>query len=477
MQIGTQGWDVPVKRELSINTLPEKVFVQGPFGHQTAIHDYEYSGDAPARLHSAIDDLLTGTHGKQNFINLFYSLPEIFAPIHEIASRVAYANWQLRRNMDDGVDYNNKYFNKLFSQPNPLMSMQQFVYQAVCYEYLTGANLEYINCPSTLTQDYTNILSWNNIPTQKVKFNKKPVDPYSATSLTDFIDSYEIIGSRKFESEKVMMMAFQDLNSGNALDGFCSPLLGAKKPITNLLAVYEARGTIYIKRGALGFVVSKKSDESGLISLTPKEHREVQQEFQNTYGLTGGKNTVGVTSSPVEFIKTAMSIAELQPFDETLADAVAIYATLRVPKHLVPSKDNSTFANADTDITSFYNNVIIQTANRYAQMWTNRFNIPNRYIFADFSHVAELQQNRKDKAAIDQIYGNVYLQRFTSGVGTLNEWITANDGVKSVLPLYDKKIFELDAEQLALVNSVLNLKAVSTGTPGSRQGTEKPAIE
>lgn len=477
--IGFHGWDVSHKRDALPDDSNRPVLVQGPFGDQIPFPvNYEYSGDAPARLSRTIDNLLYGPYNRQNFINLFYCLPEVFAPVNEIASRVADCVWQLRRKMDDAIIDNDTDFNRLFSTPNPLMSHKQLIYQAICYEILTGANLEYLNIPSTLPQTYSNIITWSNIPTQSVSINKKNgVDPYSATTIEDFVNYYEANG-RRFAPENVINVTNHDLLTGNKVDGYVSQLIGAKLAIKNLLPVYEARGVIYIKRGALGFIVSKKSDESGLISLTPKEKDETQNEFQNTYGLQAGKHQVGVTSAPVDFIKTAMSIKELQPFDETLADALAIYAVLRVPRHLCPSKEQSTYANADADMKSFYSDTIIPLANKYAQIWTARFNIPNRYIFADFSDIAILQEDKKDKASVDQINGNVYLQRWTSGVCTLNDWIVANGGIAVTgIDIYDKKLFELTPEELETVKGVINLKAVSTGTPSKTGSPEKPTIE
>lgn len=457
------------------------VFVQGPFGDQSPFPiNYEYSGDAPAKLNRTFDNLLYGPYNKQNFINLFYSLPEIFAPVNEIATRVADAVWQLRSNRDDSIQTNDADFNRLFSSPNPLMSHKQLTYQAICYEILTGQNLEFFNIPSTLPQTYQNVITWSNIPTQSVTVNKKDgVDPYTATTIEDFINYYESVNGRKFDPKNVLNITNHDLITGNRIDGYVSQLIGAKLAIRNLLPVYEARGVIYIKRGALGFVVSRKQDDSGTISLTPKEKDETQQEFQNTYGLSGNKNLVGVTSAPVDFIKTAMSIKELQPFDETLADALAIYAVLRVPRHLCPSKEQSTYANADADMKSFYGDTIIPMANKYVDKWTTFLKIPNRYIYPDFSKVAILQEDRKEKAGVDQINGNVYLQRFTSGVCTLNDWIVANGDIAVTgIALYDKRIFEMDVTEMETVNKVLNIKAQSSGTPTSSERTvEKPVIE
>lgn len=459
MQITASGWDNIQTRSVDF---PSKVFIE-----EDGKGIFEYSQVAPPLLAMTydIESILEGAYGRDNFINLFYLLPEIFAPVNEIASRVADAVWQLRKSWNDEVDYSNKTFNRLFSQPNPMMSLKQLVWQACCYELLTGANVEYFNKPSTLTNDFENILSWWNLPTNRLCIEKKQgVDIYSSTKINDLVTGYSITENgrkRDFAIQNVLPFMNYDLSKGNEVDRFKSPLCGARLAIKNLLPVYEARGVIYIKRGALGFLVSKKSDESGLISLTKGEKEEAQREYSRSYGLNAGQNQVGVAAAPLEFIKTSMSIQELQPFEETLADAVAIYATLKVPRHLVPSKDASTFANAAADMKSFYGNVIIPMANRYAEAWTNYFNIDRHYVYADFSMVPELQENRKEKAEVDKTNGAVWLQRWSSGVCNLNEWITSFEGDPGKGNIYEKKIFDLTPEELATVKEYINLKVLT----------------
>lgn len=469
------GKDI-VKRNASIE-VPEKVFIeyqnqQMPGGGDT----WEYSEIEPANFRGGydIEDILYGAYGRQNFITLFYCIPEIFAPVNEIACRVAEATWQLCSTSNDAVDYKNKAFNRLFEKPNPLMTMKQFVWQSVCYDILTGASFQYLNKPSTLPDEFDSVLSWWNAPTHKVKIDKKKnVDIYSATKLEDFINKITVCEDgreRVMDIKNVMPFIKFDLQQGNQVDKFKSDLKGAEIAIKNLLPVYEARGVIYVKRGALGFLVSKKSDASGLVSLTPKEKSEAQAEYQGTYGLVRGKNQVGVSSAPVEYIPTSMSIQELQPFEETLADANVIYKTLRVPKHFVPSKDNSTFNNAESDTRAFYDDVILPYANKYAQGWNEKFAIPNRYIKADFSHIAVLKSNKKDDAVVNKTNGATMLERWQNGVISLNEWIMSFDGEKGIGDIYEKKIFDLSPEQIDLVKNIINLK--SNGTTSQNQGTQ-----
>lgn len=426
-----------------------------------------------------INSLLNGFYSRQNFITLFSCLPEIGAPIHEIASRVADTTFQLRKDWNDEIDYSNATFNRIFEKPNPLFSFKDVVYGMVCNEILTGRMFQYMNVPDTLGAfDFDNLLALWNLPAQDVTVKmKRGFDLYSATEISDLVQEIESpapqpfgYGLRKFSPEKVMMIFHTFLESPYDLNNGAPLIMSAEKPISNLIPVYEARGNIYIKRGQLGYFVSNKSDSSGNIALTKTEKMEVIKDMQQTYGITNGKNPFGITSQPVDFKRTSMSIQELQPFEETLSDACAIYAVLRVPRHLVPSKDQSTFANADADMKSFYSNVINPWADRYAQIWTSGFRLPEkrRYICADNSKVPEMQENKKEKSQTENMEGNTYMQRFLGGVATLNEWRIATGNKKSANPLYDKLIFDMTPEELDTVKKVYNIKTLK-----SDNGTSK----
>jgi hypothetical protein len=469
----------PVKETPPINIetrssdfeVPEKVFIDRDG------RGLEYSFDD-----ARIDALLGGYYADNNFIQLFYCLPEIAAAVHAIASRVSDANWQLRRYSNDEVISTDAQFNRLFTDPNPLISFRDFVYQAVCYEILTGKQFFYANVPSTLPFEWENVVNWFNLAANCVKIHKHPnVDVYSITSISDLIAKYTIPqngGNRVFAVKNVLPFLRLSLKDGNDVTKVKSQLRGADKAIDNLIPVYEARGMIYVHRGPLGLWVSKKSDVSGNTALTKSEKLEATQDMQATYGVTKGKSTFGVTSLPMEFVQSGGSIDELKPFDETLSDAVVIYAVLDIPRHLVPSKDASTFSNADADMKEFYNGNIIPRANRYAQAWTSWFKLDarkdgrlQRYIHADFSHVSCLQGNRKDEATVDKVKGATYLERFQNGVCSLNEWRVATGEKKHTNPLYDKLTIDMTPEELEAVKKAINLKQNGTGQSTTSEDT------
>lgn len=424
------------------DTIPQKVFVEKK-------PEYEYTDNEPARR-AHMERLLDGYYGDANFLELFHCLPEIFAPIHEIASRVADAKWELKKAWSDEVDYKDDDFNRLFSTPNPMSNIQQTIYMTVAYYLLTGRSFWSINLPSTLDQNYKNILAWFALPAHQVWVNqKKNVDLYTCTKLDDIITNYQLRNGitgqqgRMFETRQVIPMVSFSLRQNYDYNKNNSPLLGADKAIKNLIPVYEARGTIFIKRGAMGFIVSRKTDDSGSVALTPGETDQLHKDYHSTYGITGDKTNIGITGQPIDFISIGMTIKELQPFDETAADAIAIASTLRVPRHLVPTKDMGTFSNVDISMKAFYDDVIIPLATMIAEALTAGmgFSKVRKYVSPNFDHVDILQANKKLKAEVDKITSETALLLYKEGVITKNE----RNGMIGVQTVADGNVYSTDA--------------------------------
>lgn len=438
-------------------TNSQKVYVtHNEYGH------HEWSFDAPAHLLDDDNTLLHGKYSASNMITLFNVMPEIFAPVNEIASRVASINFVLKKFDDDQIVWDNKNFNRLFTQPNPLMDFKQHIWQAVVYEILTGASFQFINKPKLLSSGFDTIQTIINIPSDKIRIEAdKTADPYTATEIKDFIKRVWIKRpndtKRDFDLDRLIMLLHTDMERSNDVSKFKTQISGASAAIKNLIPVYAARNQIYVKRGALGFIVSKKSDMNGTRALTAVEKEEMQKEFSRNYGVTGQKNLFPIATNAVDFVKTSASIQEMQPFDETEQNARAIYAVLRVPKHLCPTKGNSTFNNADADLKSFYTDVIIPKAKHYALLFTNAFAIDGHYIDVDVSDIEILQSNKKDEADTAKTNGDVFEKQFKHGICTLNDWIVAIGGEASSDLIYDKRLFEMSEDEIAKIKKYINL--------------------
>lgn len=414
---------------------------------------------------------LWGRYSKSTLISIFHTLPEVYAPVYQIASRVAGGNYQLKRRSNDEVIYTNKSFNRIVDSPNPLQNFQELLLEAVAYALVTGENYTYLNMPDMLDKDYRNIAAIWNLPADVVEVRKKRILKFlSATTVGDLIESYDVqIGStsQKLAPEKVLCTRITSLYANDLKMQGASPLLAVRKNIDNLLAVYEARNVIYTKRGALGMLVSKVSDAGGNVALTPSEKKEVLEDLQNKYGLEQGKSPYAVTSYPMDWIRIAMSIDELKPFEETAADAEAIYAAYRVPRELMPNQEGSTYENQIQAQRSFYQDVIIPMAKSICTSYGTFMGLTEAGLYLDvsFDHIEALQENKKEKAAVDWQNNETYRSRFMNGICTLNEWRVAIGSEKVENPLYDKLIYDMTDTELERVTTIINL------TKGANNGT------
>jgi len=413
-----------------------------------------------------------GEYTDGNLVRLFHEVAEIYAPTSIIADRVAGANWQLRKLSDDSIVTNNKYMERLMQQPNPIQNWQDFIQMSEIYELITGKSYIYANVPTGMQVSYRNIATLINLPSDGVQIQLQPIlKLLSATTKEDLIQHYLCSdgwnGLNTIMPEFVLYSKFSSIESRDYGIIGKSPLLSAQKAVSNLLAVYSARNVIYTKRGALGMLVSKKGDDTGLQPLTANEKKRAIDDYNNTYGVTNSKSPVGITDVPLEFIKIAATIQELEPFTETEHDAAAIYATYKVPRELMPRQEGSKYENQAAAEKSVYENVVIPRAQKKAQSLTNflKLNEMGMYLHADFSHVNVLQENKKEKAEVDWRNNETCRVQFIHGLITLNDWRIKLGYQAIANSFYEKLLYDMSPEELAKVMEIIKLK----GNDGSTQ--------
>lgn len=410
-----QSWQEAFGRK----SMPETYYIES-----NGYHNYSKQPGFTIIDPAKFSSLFYGGHAAHNFIELFHCIPEIFSPIHAIASRVANADWQFRDFKTDEVIYDDRTWNRLYETPNPLQHFRELIYEAVVYELVTGNEFMYFNTPSTLAKSYTNVSAIWNLPADQVEIvPKTPIKLFTATSIEDIVKEYRVDTNNAFEPKNVLHLRATNIKWEDGKLNGKSPLLSADKAIANLIAVYEARNVIYTKRGALGAIVNRKVDASGSVALTKGEKRDLREEANATYGVTGGRDLYAITDVPIDFIRFGMSIQELQPFEESIADAAAIYGVLGVPFELAPKAKGETFSNQLTAERSFYQNVIIPKALNIAQSITNKLGLTmaNRYVFPSFANVEVLQENLKEKSEIIRNNTESYLKQYQENLITKNQ--------------------------------------------------------
>lgn len=407
----------------------------------------------------------------ENYLQLFETVPEVFFPINYIASRIAGATFEVKRVKDDSIVFYKKELNKFLDQPNCLMKFRELVYLHFVYRLATGNAFLRAAMGDGVNPDRR----WRwcdnfwELPADKMQVvpNRDMRTMFAVASKEELITAYRLeMGYTSFRDiAPVEVWHDRDgrpsfYNDSNFMMSK-SRLASQQKAISNLIAVYQARNLIYVKQGGLGFIVSKKTDATGSVALTEKEKKAIIEQHQGKYGVVGDKLPYGISDVPIDFIRTNLSISELQPFDETLHDAITIAGAFGIPSVLVPRKDQSTFSNQSTAEKAVYSSHIIPMTKRFCQDLTAFLGIEDDGFYLDccFRDVDCLQEGLKDAEEVKKLLNERCKMQFLSGIITINDWRAQICEEKLEGEVFDKVLFNMTDEEIEFINRVFNIKS------------------
>ena len=446
-----------------------------------------------------LEGILHPKYAGDNFLTLFATVPEVFWPIDFIASRVAGASFVVRRSSDDSVVWRLAHpVNGILNNPNCLMGWYEFIYNHFVYKLCTGNAFVRAAMGDHLDAE---ALKWKycdtywNLPATRVQIEPKnmysvPLFGVTPGGIEDIVKGYRIAFGSKLTELIPTYQVWHDrdgLPSYGGRVGFLkamSRLAPLKKPIGNLIAVYSARNIIYIKRGGVGFIVQQQQDKAGTVAMTSDEKKAFVKELTDTYGFSEGQFPFGVSNIPMSFVRTNLSISELQPFDETLADAITIAGAYGIPSVLVPRKDQATFSNQATAEKAVYSSVVIPLAKRFCKDFTTFLRMEEGgskyYLDCDFSGVDCLQEGLKEAEEVKKLVNERCLEQFNKGLITLNDWrgqIGEAMIEESELSLASKLKWQMTDEELATVAKIFNSSFTNNNNQQQEDGTNQQPKE
>lgn len=407
----------------------------------------------------------------QSGMTLFHTVPEVFFPIDYIASRIAGAAFVVKKEKDDTVVWRNTYMNKILKNPNEFQPFREFVYQHFVQKLATGNSFIRAAVPETFRE--SSFFQWCNhfwvLPSEKVKIEltrNSHLPVFGIGTKEDVIRSYRLMYLDKSLYEIPVWQVWHD-RDGDIRWGATeflraeSRLEALRKPISNVIAVYEARNIIYVKRGGVGFITNEKQDETGNVALSPSEKKDLLEEYNKTYGLGDGQSPVGFSNFKIGFVRTNLSISDLQPFDETLYDAITIAGAYGIPSVLVPRKDQSTFSNQATAEKSVYSSVVIPMCKAFCQEFGEFIGLLDKglYLDCDFSHIDCLQDGMSVTEDVKKKINERCQAQFDRGLITLNDW-RAQIGESEIEDdeLFNKLKLHMDDSELDRLNRIFTNK-------------------
>lgn len=344
------------------------------------------------------------TFEESNPYELACNIAELFIPIDAIADRAASVPYEIVDANDNVIEPKGN-LKRLLERPNPFDRFSDIVYKSVFSELADGNS--YIYTKSSLKfPTYDNIANlWVLHPNKtEPKFLKQISDPFLMKDKKDFIAFYRTFFMYVHDIEPKYILHTTALGLDEKGKGR-SPLIRVNRNINNILAVYHARYNVYAKNGMGGILSAAPNGKSSIEqAVDPVTRDAMLEDILDRKGLTGDKNFLAMSAVPMQFIKTLGTIAELQPFEETEANAIAIAGIYGVNKELIPRSGSTTFTNQKDAEKGLWQNVVkgicIDKGNDIAKAlflpdgWTLR---PN------FDNVEALQEDKKTALEADAI--------------------------------------------------------------------------
>lgn len=343
-----------------------------------------------------------------NAYELACNLAEVFIPIDAIADRAASIEYRLvyKDTLEEFTPSPN--LARLIEQPNPFDRLSDIVYKSVFSELSSGISYTYTKTPDSIKNPtYDNISNiWVLKPNvTSVKIKKEVPNPFLIKNKEELIDKYITFFMYKHEIDPRYIVQRTALGLDERMQAH-SPLNKARRNINNLLAVYHARYNVYAKNGNAGILSRDTGNTRTAIeeAVDPVTRDMILADLQNRNGLTGDRNFIGISSIPMKFVKTLGTIAELQPFEETEADMVAIGGVYGVGKYLLPLKEGTTFTNQKDAEKHLWQNVVKGVCEDKARDLTKSYYLPDNVIFYPiFDNVEVLQEDKKTALESDSI--------------------------------------------------------------------------
>jgi hypothetical protein len=329
------------------------------------------------------------------------TIAEIFIPIDAIAERAANIKYDIIDTNTKEIIVPTGNLKRLLSSPNPLEKFSDIIYQDVFSKLSDGNSYVYTKtAESIVNPTYDNISNiWVLRPNLTTPVLKKQIsNPFLMKTIGDLVDYYKtfFFYEHKIQPRYVLhntVLGITQTGSGK------SPLFACEKNINNILAVYQARYNVYAKNGNAGILAKAPVGGGGASlqeAIDPITRDTMLKDLQDRNGLIGDKNFIGMSSVPLQFIKTLGTIKELEPFDETLENAIKIAGVFGVNKELIPKKDNATFSNQMIAEKSFWQNVVKGTAYDVANSLNKIYYLPDNWSFVpNFSGIEALQEDKK----------------------------------------------------------------------------------
>lgn len=324
--------------------------------------------------------------------NLYMTTAELQAVINLRGTLLASGTW--KHYDKNGELIEDSEYVKFLENPNPLMKGNRYLMLLDQTQILHGKTFEYI-LKGFRSQEIPSALYQLPPREMEVELSGKW---YQQSKLNEIIDGYKY---NKQAIDKENIIYRWNNNSNNPLDGE-SILKSLYMEITNIREAKNFRNVIMTKRGALGMLTSTASDSIGSINMTDDEKRDIEKQYQQSYGNDSEQMQMLITNSPMDYKPMTFPTRDLLLFEEVNSNFLKIIDALGLNINLFSREQGSTFENLSQGLKQAYQTTIIPLGEEYAMNKSEELGLTAKgeWLELNYDDIPVLQENEKEKSEI-----------------------------------------------------------------------------
>lgn len=368
--------------------------------------------------------------------------------VNKNATAMSNGHWWVTDAADNDIldEYPN--LKRLFRNPNPLQTWQEFIVQLDIYRQLYGEVFVHAVVSAGFELRDACALWVLNPNDVHVRTTGKM---FMQSKLDEIIVGYTLnVNGKRIPLDNQNVLHIKDTNQNLA---FCSidsrgksRLSGLENTIKNILIAEEAIYSLNRDRGAMGILSNESKDAIGSMPITPQEKENLQVLNKQTYGITQGKSKVIITDNALKWQQMSFNVDDLKLFEGLEKNIQTLASVFDYPFPLLGIQNRSSLNSTTGKFSSeekrmLYQDNIIPKANLYAQKFTAWLGLEDTRIICDFSEVEALQTAEteaadtlnKKSSALHTMYqdGAITLQEYRLALGydeEMNGETLFNDG-------------------------------------------------
>lgn len=298
----------------------------------------------------------------------------------------------------NGKEIENSDIMKLLNEPNPLQTLEQFLYDFYIYFAIYSSNFGYKNYGSSLSE-LPSVLWW--LPPGWMKINATG-KLYNQYKIEDIIENYTFMFDQTVYETKDIIHITEGISQ--------SKLTGASKietlqlPLSNIVSGLKSKNIIINERGMIGFISSagNKDMSGGVIPMNNNEKTKLEKQYQIDRSLDSENSHVGIFQSSLTWTPMAFDVKQLMLYEGFEDDFCQICGAYGIDRKIFPASivSKSTLGStSDTEqaIKTTIQNTLLPLANKLLRKMAKEFKITERgeKLTASWDHLPVMKEDEK----------------------------------------------------------------------------------